>query len=87
MVEFSNLTGAIGLECLFQGSRADPRLVATNADRRAFAASVVMVAILPLDVIGLLQTKRPVGFVRATTTASTNGPRALKPGYSTAYDR
>jgi len=33
MVEFTNLTGAIGFEALFQATRADPRLVAGNGDR------------------------------------------------------
>ena len=63
MVEFTNLTGAIGLEGLFQAARADPRLVATNEERRTFAAGLVTVLLRPLDVIGLLQRRRPVGFL------------------------
>ena len=81
MVEFTNLTGAIGLEALFQASRADPRLVATNADRKAFAAGLVTVMLYPLDVIGLLQMGRPVGFLTTSPPAAGNGTGFTHRGY------
>jgi len=73
MVEFTNLTGAIGFEALFQATRADPRLIAGNGDRRAFAATPMQVFILPMSAIGLLQIRQPVGFPVAVKAPPTNG--------------
>lgn len=61
-MDFIELLAAIGFEALFTMSRSDPRIVATNRDRKDFLESAVSVFIRPASVIGLLQLRHAVGF-------------------------